>query len=163
MNMRQLWNRSWDVNTTGTQIVTATFIPLLLRSDHPRLLFVTSGLSALTNSDNLSIMVNKSPPKGWPKDSSNVGLGAAAYRSVKTGLNMMMREWTRILREDGVKVFSISPGILATGLGGLSQDTFKKIGAEDPAVGGNFIKDVIEGKRDSDTGKVILRGGIQPW
>jgi hypothetical protein len=33
-------------------------------------------------------------------------------------LNMLMREWYRILKNDGVKVWCISPGILATGLAG---------------------------------------------
>jgi hypothetical protein len=37
------------------------------------------------------------------------------------------------------------------------------MGASDPSVGGNFIKDVIQGKRDSDQGKVIRASEIQPW
>jgi hypothetical protein len=37
------------------------------------------------------------------------------------------------------------------------------MGARDPSEGGNFIKDVIQGKRDSDQGKVIRVSGIQPW
>ena len=37
------------------------------------------------------------------------------------------------------------------------------MGARDPSVGGNFIKDVVEGKRDSDQGKVIREDVVQPW
>jgi hypothetical protein len=37
------------------------------------------------------------------------------------------------------------------------------MGAKDPSEGGNFIKDVVEGKRDSDTGKAIRFDSIQPW
>jgi hypothetical protein len=37
------------------------------------------------------------------------------------------------------------------------------MGAIDPAIGGNFVKDVVEGKRDQDVGKVVLRDGVQPW
>ena len=38
------------------------------------------------------------------------------------------------------------------------------MGALDPAIGGNFIKDVVEGKRDNDVGKVIRNDGqLQPW
>lgn len=77
-------------------------------------------------------------------------------------MNMMMREWSRILAEDGVKVWCISPGYLATGLGG-DQEFNKKMGAEDPVLGGNFVKDVVEGKWDEDTGKIVSRRGIQPW
>lgn len=37
------------------------------------------------------------------------------------------------------------------------------MGARDPSEGGNFVKDVIQGQRDQDVGKVILADGIQPW
>lgn len=72
------------------------------------------------------------------------------------------REWARNLKEDGVKVCCISPGFLATGLGG-NQEKLKSLGARDPALGGALVKDVVEGKRDNDAGKVILSDGVQPW
>jgi hypothetical protein len=37
------------------------------------------------------------------------------------------------------------------------------MGALDPSEGGNFIKDVVEGKRDGDVGKVIRATSIQPY
>jgi NAD(P)-dependent dehydrogenase (short-subunit alcohol dehydrogenase family) len=158
MGMREMWNKTWDVNTTGTYILTHTLAPLLLKSSDPRLVFVTSGLSTLTEHENPMIPLNKSPGKGWPKE----GYAVAAYRSSKTGMNMMMREWSRILKEDGVKVWCISPGFLATGLGS-DAETNKKMGAEDPMLGANFVRDVIEGAWDRDVGKVIRRSGVQPW
>ena len=158
--MREMWNRSWMVNTTGTYILTHTFVPLLLKSSDPRLIFITSGTSTLAECEDTSLKVNQSPKKGWPKEA--FGFGVAAYRSSKTGMNMMMREWTRVLKEDGVKIWCISPGYLATGLGG-SQEMNKQMGAGDPAVGANFVRDVVEGARDRDVGKVIRRNDIQPW
>jgi NAD(P)-dependent dehydrogenase (short-subunit alcohol dehydrogenase family) len=158
LTMREMWNKAWDVNTTGTHILTHTFIPLLLKSSDPRLLFITSGTATLTDSANTSVGINISPPKGWPKQ----GISLAAYRSSKTGMNMMMRDWVRTLKEDGVKIWAISPGFLATNLGG-SQERNKKMGAGDPALGGTFIRDVVEGARDADVGMVVRRGGIQPW
>jgi len=157
--MREMWNKSWNVNTTGTHILTYTFIPLLLQSPDPRLIFITSGTSALTETDNTAIWVNKSPAKGWPKPRVHP---ITAYRSSKTGMNMMMREWVRILKNDGVKIWSVSPGFLATGLGG-DQEINKKLGARDPVLGGNFVRDVVEGKRDRDVGKAIRAGDVQPW
>jgi NAD(P)-dependent dehydrogenase (short-subunit alcohol dehydrogenase family) len=129
--MRELWNKSWNVNTTGTQIFTHTFIPLLLKSSNPRLLFIASGASTLEESIiNSAAPMNKSPGKGWPKQEFSLG----SYRAAKTGMNMMMREWARILKEDGVKVWCVSPGFLATGLGG-DREMLKKMGAEDPVLG----------------------------
>lgn len=107
-----------------------------------------------------SKLVTTAPPKGWPKPLSPT---PTAYRSSKTALNMLMLYWTRTLYMDGAKVFCVSPGFLATGLGGMGPDFLKKMGAADASVGGEFIKDVVEGKRDEDTGKVIDKNGVQPW
>ncbi|EAT84556.2 hypothetical protein HBI56_179580 [Parastagonospora nodorum] len=158
LSEREAWNQSWNVNTSGTQVMTTTFIPLLLQSSDPRLLFITSGTSTLAGSENQALAVNKYPPKGWPKS----GFGVPAYRSAKTGMNMLMREWHKLLHEDDVKVFAISPGFLATGLGG-NTEMLKKMGGGDPEIAGPFIKSVIEGERDADAGKVITKDGIQPW
>lgn len=159
LTAREAWNKAYDVNVSGTQVMTTTFVPLLLESSDPRLIFVTSGLSTLEGARDPNSPRYMVPPAGWPKPA---GLSFIAYRSSKTALNMLMIDWDRILKNDGVKVWCISPGLLATGLGG-NPEALKKIGAEDPVVGGNFVRDVLEGKRDSDTGKVINRGGVQPW
>jgi NAD(P)-dependent dehydrogenase (short-subunit alcohol dehydrogenase family) len=158
MTLRQMWNKSWNVNVSGTFITTHTFVPLLLKSAEPRLLFITSGTATLAEHENQALPINRSPPKGWPKPTYMV----PAYRSSKTGLNMMMREWTRLLKEDGVKVVAISPGMLATGLGG-NPAALKAAGALDPQIGADFIRIVVEGGRDHDTGKAIRREMVQPW
>lgn len=158
MTMREVWSQSWDVNVVSTNFITHQFVPLLLSSDDPRIAFMASGTSSLTTSEGLSLAINKSPPKGWPKDAFSL----PAYRSSKTGMNMMMREWHRTLKEDGVKIWCISPGFLATSLGG-SAEAMKKMGGADPSIGATFIKDVVEGARDIDVGKVINKDGIQPW
>ena len=160
MTIRQAWNKAWDVNVSGTQVVTHTFMPLLLKSSNPRLLFLTSGTASLEESFHEGAHYNKSAPKGWPKPPT--AFFFSSYRSSKTGLNMMVREWEKILREDGVKVFAISPGFLATGLGG-NAEMLRKMGAGDPSLGGIFIKDVVEGKRDQDAGRAIRADMVQPW
>ena len=67
-----------------------------------------------------------------------------------------------MLHEDGVKVWCLSPGYLATGLGG-DQKASQSLGAGDPATVGPFVKAVLEGQRDGDVGHVILRDSVQPW
>lgn len=159
MTAREAWNKAYDVNVAGTQVMTTTFIPLLLKSSAPRLLFVTSGGSTLQGATDPNFPRYTVPPAGWPKPAAPSFI---SYRSSKTALNMLMIDWDRILRSDGVKVWCISPGLLATNLGG-NAEALRKMGAEDPVVGGNFIRDVLEGKRDMDVGRVINRAGIQPW
>jgi NAD(P)-dependent dehydrogenase (short-subunit alcohol dehydrogenase family) len=158
MTMREMWNKSWNINTAGTHILTHTFVPLLIQSSDPRLLFITSGVSTLTGSEDTNIAINQAPAKGWPKE----GFNLASYRSTKTGLNMVMREWARMLKEDGVKVWAVSPGFLATGLGG-NQARNKALGGEDPVLGAEFVRAIVEGARDQDQGKVVSRAGVQPW
>lgn len=140
--------------------MTYTFMPLLLKSTNPRVIFIASGTSTLSGQEQELLWVDKPAQKGWPKQGMEIGLGA--YRSSKTGMNMMMREWARILKADGVKVWAVSPGLLATGLGG-DRELLKKMGALDPQVGANIIKDVVEGGRNADVGKVIRKDDVQPW
>lgn len=83
--MREMWNKSWDVNTTGTYILTHTLVSLLLKSSDPKLLFITSGTSTLPEMANTALPVNQSPGKGWPKQ----GFAVTAYRSSKTGMNII--------------------------------------------------------------------------
>jgi NAD(P)-dependent dehydrogenase (short-subunit alcohol dehydrogenase family) len=102
--------------------------------------------------------------KGGPKANfDGKSFNIPAYRSVKTGLNKVIREWHRILHEDGVKVWAISPGFLATGLGGAGAEALRKMGAQDPSIAGGFVRDVIEGGRDADVGKVVTANGTQAW
>ena len=91
LTMRQAWNASWNVNTVGTQVMTATFVPLLLKSNDPRLLFITSGTSTLKGTENPELPINKVPLAGWPKKSLTALSYIPAYRSSKCGMNMMMR------------------------------------------------------------------------
>ncbi|KAF2019293.1 NAD(P)-binding protein [Aaosphaeria arxii CBS 175.79] len=160
--IREAWDRAYSLNVTSTQVFTHTFIPLLLASASPRLLFVTSGLSSLENfaPTRVSSGATREIPAGWPKPA---GPSVIAYRSSKTALNMMMLDWARLLKSDGVKVFGISPGFLATGLGGSGAEVLKRYGAGDPALGGTLMRDVVEGKRDGDAGKIVDQNGVQPW
>jgi NAD(P)-dependent dehydrogenase (short-subunit alcohol dehydrogenase family) len=167
MSLRDAYNKTWNVNVTGTHIMTMTFMPLLFASSSPRVLFSASGTASLieTEDPNLFFHLNDAPPAGWPKDDLGTFIGVGTfYRSTKTGMNMMFREWVRLLkRDEKFKVFCISPGFLATNLNGMSPELRQSKGALDPAIGGNLVKDVIEGKRDGDVGKVIRVDSIQPW
>ncbi|KAK7995717.1 Short-chain dehydrogenase/reductase 2b [Apiospora arundinis] len=165
---REAFNAMWDVNVSGTHVLTQLAAPLLLKSTKgPRLLFVTSGTSTLAETEvfdtPMGQRLNASPAAGWPKQNPPGSMAITGYRSAKTGLNMLMREWARILREDGVRVWAVSPGFLATGLGGVGAERLKQAGALDPAVGGETVRDVVEGKRDGEVGKVVRRDMVQPW
>ncbi|RYP91674.1 hypothetical protein DL770_002199 [Monosporascus sp. CRB-9-2] len=161
LTTREAWNKTFDVNVTGAYLVTTSFMPLLLKSTDPRLVFVTSGLSSLTRTSEKFYPIPNPPPAGWPKQ---MPLNHMCYRSTKTALNMLMLNLQFVLTNDSVKTWCVSPGFLATGLAGLSPEELKKRGAGDASIGGRFIKDVVEGQRDADAGKVVFNDGtVQPW
>lgn len=65
--MREAWNKGWDVNVAGTQVMTHTFVPLLLMSSDPRLVFIASGTATLQGTEDLDFRLNQAPAAGWPK------------------------------------------------------------------------------------------------
>ncbi|KAH7318078.1 hypothetical protein B0I35DRAFT_431263 [Stachybotrys elegans] len=158
---RQIFNQAWDTNVAGTQVLTYACVPLLLAAQAPRLIFLTSGLSTLEGASKALHPFRPNPAAGWPKKDVFAAVG---YRSSKAGLNMTMLIWHNILQEDGVKVFCISPGFLATGLGGVGPEALKAMGAGEAWLGGDIIKRVVDGERDADAGKVVAQNGVvQPW
>ncbi|KAL2850631.1 hypothetical protein BJY01DRAFT_209703 [Aspergillus pseudoustus] len=161
LTTRDAWLKSWNVNVAGTQILTTAVAPLLLKSSDPRLLFVTSGTSSLSNSVRRTIPIDNPAPAGWPK--AEKAFSAASYRTAKTGLNMLVRVWDGLLKNDGVKVWAVSPGLLATGLAGGPEVMKKVFNAEDASVAGPFFRGILEGERDGDVGLVVSRAGVQPW
>ena len=129
MSRREGWIKSWDTNVAGTMVLTHELVPLLLKSSNPRLIFITSGTSTLTETESqegpILQALNAPPEAGWPKNLEKNP--TMAYRSSKCGLNMAMREWHRMLYKDDVKVFAVSPGFLATGLAGVGREQLVKV------------------------------------
>lgn len=80
------------------------------------------------------------------------------YRCSKTALNMMMLDWNYKLKEDGVKVWGVGPGFLATDLGKM-RETVEEMGGGHPSIGGKLLKSVVEGERDADVGKLVVKDG----
>lgn len=158
-SLRECFTRAYDVNVAGTQVMTWTFMPLLLKSSEPRLIFV----AGLANINKASEAYFPTPPQpaGWPK---NIGFETIGYRCSKVALNMMMLDWNHKLKEDGVKVFCVGPGMLATNLGGLGPEAAAKIpGVKHPSIGGALIRKVVEGERDRDVGKIVVQEGVSMW
>jgi len=57
----------------------------------------------------------------------------------------------------------LTTGLLGTLMGNADVESMRQIGAERPEAGGVFVKDVVEGIRDNEVGKVVNRAGVQPW
>jgi NAD(P)-dependent dehydrogenase (short-subunit alcohol dehydrogenase family) len=160
MSSRDAWIKSFNLNTLATQFFTASFVPLLLKSSAPRLIFISSFVSSLQLQVDAVLPIDQSPPAGWPKSPM---FEAPAYRASKTSLNMVAREWSRILKNDGVVVHIAALSRYATAFGGGDAESKKKTGAPDASVGGEFVRSFVEGERDGDQGKFVSEKGVIPW
>lgn len=162
MSLRDSFNQAYDVNVSGTQVLTWTFIPLLLKSTDPRLIFV-SGLAAITVAAE-AYFPTPPQPAGWPKE---IAFETIGYRSSKVAINMVMLDWNHKLEEDGVKVWAVQPGMLATNLGNLPEEMkqmfVEKMGLGHPSLGGKLLRTIVEGERDADVGKIVDKDGITPF
>lgn len=145
------------MNVAGTQVLTWMFMPLLLKSRDPRLIFV-AGLASITKASE-SYFPTPPQPAGWPK---KIDFETIGYRCSKIALNMLMVDWNHKLKEDGVKVWSVGPGFLATDLGNVREKA-EAMGAGHASIGGTLLRSVVEGDRDADVGKIVVKDGISQW
>ncbi|MCJ1439838.1 MAG: hypothetical protein MMC23_000319 [Stictis urceolatum] len=157
VSLRESFTKSYNVNVAGTHVLTHTFMPLLLKSSDPRLIFV----AGLANIQKASEKYFPTPPlpAGWPKTLDFETIG---YRCSKVALNMLMLDWNHRLKEDGVKVWAVGPGFLATNLGNMPEKA-KEMGAGHPSAGGRVIRSVVEGERDADVGKIVVKDGLSSF
>ncbi|KFY88828.1 hypothetical protein V500_06094 [Pseudogymnoascus sp. VKM F-4518 (FW-2643)] len=157
VSLRESLTGSYDVNVAGTHVMTFTFMPLLLQSTDPRLIFIT-GLGTFDQCARGDFPL---PPleRGWLKKMEFETVG---YRCTKTALNMLMLDYHYKLQKDGVKVWCIRPGFLATDLGDAKEMVAAQ-GAGHPSIGGRLVRSVVEGERDADTGKYVVKDRIQAF
>jgi NAD(P)-dependent dehydrogenase (short-subunit alcohol dehydrogenase family) len=161
ISRREAWSKSYNINVIGTHILTEDLMPMLFKSASPHIIFVSSTVGSFADHVSEKGPIHQPLPSGWPKRAL---LQANAYKSSKSGMNMMAREWCRMLKNDNVKIHIISPGPMATRLGDLDINLVKKMGAKDPLIGGEYVRDVIEGKFDADQGRLTRMGeGVVGW
>ncbi|KAF5120270.1 Short-chain dehydrogenase/reductase tropE [Metarhizium anisopliae] len=160
-NFRAVFNKAYDVNVAGAQVVTGLFASLLIRSPRARLIFLSSSNASLGGAfEDCDSARTGERQDGWPKDGLITHQG---YRCSKAAVNMCMLTWYQVLKDDGVKTFAVNPGLSATHLGGSTPRKMKKLGAVDAARAGDLVRSVVEGERDADVGRVVTWDGAQDW
>ncbi len=93
-----------DVNTLGPLRVTQAFLPLLRKAEGARVVMLSSGLSSLDATADIT--------------SENWTVGYAGYCASKTALNMLTLKLAKDLMPDGIKVNAADPGLTATDMTG---------------------------------------------
>jgi len=92
----ELIRQSLDTNAFGALRCCLTYIPLMREHDYGRIVNVSTSMAALANMGG-----------GWP-----------GYRMSKVSLNVITRVLAAELSETNIKVNSVCPGFVRTGLGG---------------------------------------------
>lgn len=137
-------------NVTGPAVVSDVFKPLLKKSKNGYSIYVSSGLGSMGLASDPNTLYYK---EGW-----------TVYRLSKSALNMWALQEYKELKKEGVKVFVLCPGLVRSNLRGKSEEKVAAGGrATDPAVSGQTILSIIQGKRDDDAGKYVHKDGTYPW
>ncbi|RDW87452.1 NAD(P)-binding protein-16 [Coleophoma crateriformis] len=152
--LREQLRATFETNSIGPAVMIQTFLPLLRKSKDPRIINVSSDLGSIT-------LKTQKDPSWW----SNFVI-EEPYRMSKAALNMLTGSASVELGKEGIKVFGVCPGYVVTNLSGTGEkgrEQRVQNGAGDPAVSGQTIASIVDGKRDSDVGRVVHKDGVYPW
>lgn len=147
---RDKLNKIFSTNVFGAMRASEAFIPLLLRSRHPRFIQISSALGSVGLASDPS-SEHSIPP--WDE-----------YRMSKAALNMMAIQMHKRLNNQNVRVFAFCPGLVRSNLRGDSEEAVGAHGhAGDPMESAKAITEIAVGRRDEDAGKFLHRDGCYPW
>ncbi len=93
----EAWAKVLDVNTMGPMRVSEAFVDNMARSERKLIVTLTSGMGSLAD---------------------NTSGGSIAYRSSKSGVNMVMRSLAIDLAPRGITCVVVNPGWVQTDMGG---------------------------------------------
>ncbi|MEU6798114.1 SDR family oxidoreductase [Nonomuraea wenchangensis] len=130
----------YEANVFGPVRVTHTFLPLLRRSEHPRVVMVSSALASLANA------ADPARPEH--------GFLALDYASSKTALNMIVSQYARALPT--FKVNAADPGNPAT-------DMNRHTGVHTVAEAAEVVVRLATLEPDGPTGGFFGGDGPIPW
>jgi len=134
--------KSFDTNFFGAFAVSQAVLPLIEKSDAPRIVNVSSSIGSIT--------LHSDP------DSGVYPLKALAYSSSKTALNQLTTHLAFTLKHTPAKVNSVCPGFVATDFNGGYGDLT-------PEQGSRIIVRYATLAEDGPTGGYFNEQGPIPW
>ncbi|KAL2807902.1 putative retinol dehydrogenase [Aspergillus granulosus] len=140
--LREMMKRTYEVNVFGAAAVTEAFIPLLEKSENPRIVFTSSTVGSLERTSDLT--------NPWAT------ARIPAYSTSKAALNMLMVYYANILRDKGFKVNASCPGHIGT-----DMNSYRGTGTVDEGAA-NLVRLAVLGT-DGETGTFSTSQGPRPW
>lgn len=133
--------RLLETNVLGVIRVTNTMLPLLRRSEHPRVVNQSSHVGSLT--------LQTTP-------GSDLGGVSAAYAPTKTYLNAVTVQYAKELSGTGILINNACPGYVATDLNAFS-------GFLSPEQGAAVAVRLATLPDDGPTGQLFDENGVVAW
>lgn len=133
--------RAFDTNFFGTLAVVQAMLPLLRRSASALIVNHSSSIGSLTHQADPNWVYAQVKPIG--------------YAAAKASLNMLTIQLAAELRDEGIAVNSVNPGLVRTDLNGRTRGVPVEEGAA-PAV-----EMILSG--DGRTGTFVGPDGPEPW
>ncbi|KAL0943088.1 short chain dehydrogenase family [Colletotrichum truncatum] len=140
---RELFSKTFNTNVFGTAALTEAALPLLQKSDHPRVIFVSSTMGSLEVSGDDSTPFYHSDYK--------------AYDASKAAVNMLAINYARILKPYGGVSNAVCPGLVKTRMNGYME------GGTSVDVGAQRIVELATSAPGGPTGTFSNKDGSIPW
>ncbi|KAI1614148.1 short chain dehydrogenase reductase [Exophiala viscosa] len=140
---RELFTETFSTNTIGAACLTEACLPLLRKSESPRVLFVSSRMGSVSETTNKSTMY--------------YNLDYRAYDCSKAALNMLALNYARILDDVGAMVNVVCPGLVKTKL--IDDHPY----GTSPELGAQRIVQLATASKGGPTATFTDRDGVIPW
>lgn len=99
---RDLFTQTMTTNVIGTACLTEAFLPLLRKSELPRVIFVSSQMGSLH--------------QATVRDTPFFAVDFKSYDASKAAVNMLALNYARILEDVGGRVNAACPGLVSTNM-----------------------------------------------
>lgn len=151
-DLATMFQTTFATNVFGPVLVSAAFRELLLKSESPYSIYVSSKVGSF----------------GLITDPSShlhgTGAGSVAYRASKSALNMVMLHEQLELKDTNIKIFAMCPGYVVSNLRGTSDEQRSGYGrAGSPDVSAETVLAIIRGERDGESATLLGSEGSLPW
>jgi NAD(P)-dependent dehydrogenase (short-subunit alcohol dehydrogenase family) len=143
LSTRELFNQTFSTNIIGAACLTEACLPLLRKSELPRLVFVSSRMGSFSEATN--------------KSTSFYSMDYKAYDCSKAALNMLALNYARILDDDGAMVNAVCPGLVKTK---LTNDHPRGSSTE---LGAQRVVELATASKGGPTATFSDRDGSIPW
>lgn len=141
LSARELFTQTFNTNVIGTACLTEACVPLLRKSEFPRLVFVSSIMGSLSMATDKSTLY--------------YNIDYKAYDSSKAAVNMLALNYARIF--DGHGLVNVAcPGLVKTKL-------TNHLMGESPEVGAQRIVELATLGKGGPTATFSKREGDVPW